>query len=49
LIDRVEVKDPLTGQKYIFPCNKWLSKNKEVNKNIEESFLMKTGPSTPLP
>ena len=29
IIDRIEIKDPLSNKLYIFPCNKWLSKNKE--------------------
>ena len=28
-MDRVEIKEPNTGKTIIFPCNKWLSKDKE--------------------
>ncbi|RNA20947.1 lipoxygenase homology domain-containing 1 isoform X1, partial [Brachionus plicatilis] len=28
-LERIEIKDKSTGRHYVFPCEKWLSKNKE--------------------
>lgn len=28
-MDRIEILDTLNDKKYVFPCNKWLSKSKE--------------------
>ena len=37
-MDRVEIKDPHTGKSIVFPCNKWLSKDKEDGEIARDLF-----------
>lgn len=37
-VDRVEIKDPHTSRSILFPCNKWLSKDKEDGEIARDLF-----------
>jgi len=42
-LDRVEIKDPHTGRTILFPCNKWLSKDKEDGEIARDLFPVAEG------